>query len=155
MTRIVYCKNSNRSGSHKHTSFTFRACKARNRYRTDSASFLPAISNDALTKISRTVCSWRLHQQTGHGLTGLARAINPVVRGWRSTTARATARYCIPSAKHQRLPDRGGSARNTKRLRWFKKTRKCWEGITIRYPHLSVHWRWTPRLLGAGMIRAG
>ena len=25
---------------------------------------------------------WRLHRQTGHSLVGLARAINPVVRGW-------------------------------------------------------------------------
>ena len=86
-TRIVYCKDSNRRGSHEHPSFTFlgftfRARKARNRYGTNFASFLPAISKDALTKISRTVRSWRLHRQTGHSLAGLARAINPVVRGW-------------------------------------------------------------------------
>ncbi len=86
-TRIVYCKDSNRRGSHEHTSFTFlgftfRARKARNRHGINFASFLPAISKDALNQISRTVRSWRLHRQTGHSLAGLARAINPVVRGW-------------------------------------------------------------------------
>ena len=70
-TRIVYCKDSNQRGSHEHTSFTFlgftfRARKARNRHGTNFASFLLAISKDALTKISRTVRSWRLHRQTGH-----------------------------------------------------------------------------------------
>jgi len=51
-TRIVYCKDSNRRGSHEHTSFTFlgftfRARKARNRHGINFASFLPAISKDA------------------------------------------------------------------------------------------------------------
>jgi hypothetical protein len=86
-TRIVYCKDSNRRGSHEHTlftflGFTFRARKPRNRHGTNFASFLPAISKDALNEISRTVRSWRLHRQPGHSLAGLARAINPVVRGW-------------------------------------------------------------------------
>jgi len=85
-TRVVYCKDSNRRGSHEHTSFTFlgftfRARKARNRHGRNFASFLPAISKDAPEQVSRTVRSWRLHRQTGHSLAGLARAINPVVRG--------------------------------------------------------------------------
>ena len=47
-----------------------------------SAAFLPAISKDALKKISAEVRSWRLHRRTGHTFAELARRINPIVRGW-------------------------------------------------------------------------
>ncbi|WP_225978827.1 reverse transcriptase domain-containing protein, partial [Gandjariella thermophila] len=67
-TRIVYCKDGKRRGSYEHTSFTFlgftfRARKARSRNGTFFTSFLPAISKDALKKISREVRSWRLHMR--------------------------------------------------------------------------------------------
>ena len=45
-------------------------------------SFLPAISKDALNKISAEVRSWRLHLRTGHTFMDLVREINPIVRGW-------------------------------------------------------------------------
>ena len=45
-------------------------------------SFLPAVSKDALKKMSATVRSWRLHRRTGLTMGQLAREINPVVRGW-------------------------------------------------------------------------
>jgi RNA-directed DNA polymerase len=45
-------------------------------------SFLPAISKDALNKISAEVRRWRLHRWTGLTLTQVAQQINPIVRGW-------------------------------------------------------------------------
>jgi RNA-directed DNA polymerase len=86
-TRIVYCKDGKRRGAYDHTSFTFlgftfRARKARGRDGKNFTSFLPAISKDALTKISREVRRWQLHLRTGHTLAELARKINPIVRGW-------------------------------------------------------------------------
>jgi hypothetical protein len=44
--------------------------------------FGPAVSKDALKKISAEVRSWRLHQHTGYTIGELARWINPIVRGW-------------------------------------------------------------------------
>jgi len=86
-TRIVYCKDGRRRDSVEDASFTFlgftfRARKARGRHGGNFTSFLPAISNDALNKVSAQVRSWRIHLRTGHTLTKLAHAINPVVRGW-------------------------------------------------------------------------
>ena len=43
---------------------------------------MPAISKDALKKISAEVRSWRLDHRTGHTEAELARKINPIVRGW-------------------------------------------------------------------------
>jgi hypothetical protein len=86
-TRVVYCKDARRRGSHEHTSFTFlgygfRGRRARTRSGRITTGFVPAISKDALNKISSVVRSWRLHTRTGLSETGLARRINPVVRGW-------------------------------------------------------------------------
>ena len=85
-TRIVYCKDGNRRGSHEHTSFTFlgftfRQRRARNKQGRSFSAFLPAISKEALKKISTEVRSWRLHHRMGHTFAELARRINPIVRG--------------------------------------------------------------------------
>jgi len=86
-TRIVYCQDARRRGSHEHTSFTFlgygfRARRVRTRSGRITTGFVPAISKDALNKISPEVRSWRLHTRTGLSEADLARRINPVVRGW-------------------------------------------------------------------------
>jgi hypothetical protein len=86
-TRIVYCKDGNRRGAYQHTSFkflgyTFRARSARDRGGNIFTAFLPAISKDALKRLSRTVRRWRLHRRTELSWAELARMINPIVRGW-------------------------------------------------------------------------
>ena len=86
-TRIVYCKDSNRRGSYEHTSFTFLGYTFRPRgtRREDGVQFtgfLPAISKDALKKISAEVRSWRLHRWVTSDGSEIARLINPKVRGW-------------------------------------------------------------------------
>jgi RNA-directed DNA polymerase len=85
-TRIGYCKDGKRRGDHEHTSFTFlgftfRPRSVRGKDGRLFVSFAPAISRDALKRISAQVRSWRLHQRTGHTFAGLVRVINPVVRG--------------------------------------------------------------------------
>ncbi|MFE3907660.1 group II intron maturase-specific domain-containing protein [Streptomyces sp. NPDC059153] len=86
-TEIVYCKDGNRRGSYEHTSFTFlgftfQARRARTRMGKSFTNFLPAISKEALKKISGEVRSWRLHLRIGLTFIELARRINPIVRGW-------------------------------------------------------------------------
>jgi RNA-directed DNA polymerase len=87
-TRIVYCKDSNRPGTHEYISFTFlghtfRPRKAWNKTREVAfTSFLPAASRDKVTKFSREICDQRLHRRTNLTLNDLAAEINPQVRGW-------------------------------------------------------------------------
>lgn len=86
-TRIVYCKDGKRRGSHEHTSFTFlgytfRPRGARTKDGEMFLSFVPAVSQDALKKIGAVLRSWRLHQRTNQPFADLARRINPIVRGW-------------------------------------------------------------------------
>ena len=146
-TKIVYCKDGKRRGSHEHTSFTFlgftfRARAARDRRGKNFTSFLPAVSKDALNKMSAEVRSWRLHLRTGRTLADLAREINPIVRGWlqyygafyHSALSRLLLRINAYLMRWIR--------RKYKRLRAFTKAKKCWEGITARCPRLFAHWRW-------------
>jgi RNA-directed DNA polymerase len=44
--------------------------------------FQPAVSKDAMQKMSREVRSWRIHRQTGLTIYELAAKVNEVVRGW-------------------------------------------------------------------------
>ena len=147
-TRIVYCKDSNRRGRYPHTAFTFlgftfRPRRSRSKAGINFTRFLPAISKDALKKISRQVRSWRIHRRTGHTLAQLARVINPIVRGWMNyygafyrTELHALLRrinaYLVRWIR-----------RKYKRLAGFKKAKACWQGITTRYPRMFAHWQWT------------
>lgn len=148
-TRIVYCQDGNRRGSHEHTSFTFLGftfCqrKARNRKGQPFNALLPAISRDALKRLRAEVRSWRLHNRTGHSFGDLARRINPIVRGWTQYYGafHRSAMYPLLARINAYLVR---WIRNKyKRLRPVKKAIKCWQGITARYPRMLAHWAWTP-----------
>jgi len=86
-TRIVYCKDANRSGSHEHEQFTFvgytfRPRSAMNRRGETFVSFSPAVSDDNARRIAHVIKRWRLHLWSGQTLADLAQEINPIVRGW-------------------------------------------------------------------------
>jgi RNA-directed DNA polymerase len=148
-TRIVYCKDGSRRGSHEYTSFTFlgftfRQRKARHKKGQYFSAFLPAISKDALKRLNAEVRSWRLHHRTGHTFGDLARRINPIVRGWMQYYGafHRSALYPLLSRINAYLVR---WIRNKyKRLRAVKKTITCWRGITERYPRLLAHWAWVP-----------
>ena len=85
-TKVVYCKDANRGGEWEHTSFdflgyTFRGRLARGR-RGFFVSFLPAMSAKAKKAKGRQIRAWHLNRRTGTDLSGIARDINPQVRGW-------------------------------------------------------------------------
>ena len=86
-TRIVYCKDDNRQGSHEHERFdflgyTFRPRRAKSRHGRYFVSFLPAISDDAKKGIGREIRTWRLNRRSDQDLKDLARMINVIVQGW-------------------------------------------------------------------------
>ena len=61
--------------------YTFRARGVRAKTGKMLTGFTPAISKDALNRLSAQVRSWGLHRRTGLSEADLARWINPVVRG--------------------------------------------------------------------------
>lgn len=85
-TRIVYCRDSNRTGSYEHEQFTFLGYTFRPRRSKGKrgwfVGFLPAVSNDAAKGVRTEIKRWRLHLRSDLSLKDLADWVNPVVRGW-------------------------------------------------------------------------
>jgi RNA-directed DNA polymerase len=144
-TRIVYCKDNNRRGTFPVTEFTFlgftfRPRGAKDKHGVMFTAFLPAISKEALKRLSRTVRSWRLHRRTSKESADLARMVNPVIRGWMNYYG------CFYRSALYPLFDRI----NTYLLRWIQKKYRAgmkqalWrlaDGHTRR-PTYFAHWTW-------------
>jgi RNA-directed DNA polymerase len=148
-TKIVYCRDGNRRGDYEHTSFTFLGYQFRARSVRSSKSgamftaFTPAISPEALKKISGEVRSWRIHTRTRHSLQDLADRINPVVRGWMTYYGRFT-----PAALHPLLKRINGylvrwARKKYRRLAPFKRAKRWWNDLLVRNRLLFAHWQWT------------
>ena len=86
-SKIVYCKDSNRTESSPHVyftflGFTFQPRKALNKQHRIFTSFLPGVSADALKRMRQTVRGWKLNRQTHGTLAALAAQYNPIIQGW-------------------------------------------------------------------------
>jgi RNA-directed DNA polymerase len=146
-TKIVYCQDGTRRGSYEHTAltflgFTFRQRRARDKQGRNFNNFLPAISKEALKRISAEVRSWRLHRRTGYTVKDLARRINPIVAGWMHYYGVFYHSALYPLLSRINAYLMGRVRKKYKRLRSKKKSRVCWQGITERYPRMFAHWKW-------------
>ncbi|MCA1693632.1 MAG: group II intron reverse transcriptase/maturase [Actinobacteria bacterium] len=146
-TRIVYCKDSNRKGSHEHEQFTFlgytfRPRRAWNRAGELFVSFCPAVADNAAKAIRRTIKRWRLHLWSGKALADLAREINPTVRGWFNYYGVFYPTELLQSLKRINDCLVRWAMRKYKRLR--RHLRRAWSflaGVEGREPALFAHWQ--------------
>ena len=147
-TRIVYCKDGTRRGSHEHTSFTFlgytfRPRGARTRTGRMFLSFCPAVSKDALKKMGATVRAWRLHHRTGSSEHDLARLVNPVVRGWMQYYGAFYRSALYPILERVNAYPMRWSQNKYKRLRGRKKAQDQWNAVVKLRPRYFAQWAWT------------
>ncbi|MFE6612824.1 group II intron reverse transcriptase/maturase [Amycolatopsis sp. NPDC057786] len=148
-TRIVYCKDGARRGSYEHTSFTFlgftfRARDARAKDGRRFLSFLPAISKDALKKISGVVRSWRLHRRVNLTFAELATMINPIVAGWMQYYGRFRRSALYPLLARINAYLVRWIRKKYRRLQALRTAQRKLVEITHRYPRMFAHWRWVP-----------
>jgi RNA-directed DNA polymerase len=144
-TRIVYCKDANRIGSHEHERFTFlgytfRPRRARGRGEL-FVNFLPAVSDDAAKEIRGTIKRWRLHLWSGKALDDLAREINSTVRGWINYYGLFYRSELIRSLSPINDYLVRWAMRKYKRLRRrHRRARRLLAAVAARQPGLFVHW---------------
>ncbi len=88
-TKIVYCKNYQRTDSHEHESFTFLSYDFQPRRKRDSFGrnktyivFAAAISNKAKTSIREKIRAILIPRWSEQTLEGFATLLNPKLRGW-------------------------------------------------------------------------
>ena len=147
-TKIVYCKDDNRPGSAEHTAFTFLGYQfcprtVRGKHGRLFTAFVPAISPEALNKISGEVRRWRLHTRTGHDLNDLAERINPIVRGWMTYYGRFFRSELHPLLKRINGYLVRWARKKYRRLAPFKRVKRWWDDLVDRHRGLFTHWQWT------------
>lgn len=156
-TRIVYCKDSNRKGSHERFDFlgyTFRPRSAVDRSGALFVSFCPAISDDAAKAIRQAIRRWQLHLQGSLSLADLARKVNPIVRGWINYYGRFYPTKLLRSLDRINEYLMRWAMRKYKRLR--RRPQRAWDLLASarkRQPELFPHWRPSTahsRMMGAG-----
>jgi RNA-directed DNA polymerase len=156
-TKIVYCKDSNRRGSHERTEFTFlgytfRGRAARSRQGVNFTGFLPAASKQAKKAMSQAMRSWRLGRRTEHGFADLARWINPIVAGWVNYYGHFYRSELVDFLDHINHMLVRWLSRKYKRLRGsHRKARGLLGNVCQAYHGMFAHWRFGARPHGWAM----
>jgi RNA-directed DNA polymerase len=104
-TKIVYCKDEDRTADYPNISFVFlgfefRPRGAKNKHGKLFCNFLPAVSRTALTKMKRTVRAWRLKWCCEKSLEDLSNMFNPIARGWIQYYGKYYKSALFPLAEH-------------------------------------------------------
>jgi RNA-directed DNA polymerase len=147
-SKIVYCKDSNRTGAYPNAQFTFlgftfRPREALNsRYNRRFTSFLPAVSSDALKRMRQTVRDWRIHRRTSLTLENLAQHCNPIIQGWWNYYGTFYQRSMLELFHYVDNKLEQWARRKYKTLAQDKRRGGQWlRKMKIVTPRMFVHWR--------------
>jgi RNA-directed DNA polymerase len=147
-TRVVYCRDSNRTQDQPHIQFDFlgygfKPRRARNnrdgRY---FVSFAPAIGRKAMKAIAQAVRGWGLHAASEKELDDFSRMYDRYVRGWVNYYGRyyPSALYQAFDCINRRLVR--WAMKKYKRLRGHQRRATQWlRGVARQRPELFAHWR--------------
>ncbi|MHB8409431.1 MAG: group II intron maturase-specific domain-containing protein [Acidiferrobacterales bacterium] len=152
-TRVVYCKDSKRTGTYEHVQFDFlgyafrprRIVSRGGRVRT---GYTPAVSRQSMTGMRQSMRRRRLSLQSAVSLEDLAHLMAPQVRGWIAYYCRFRGSEFQPVAEHLDRIIVRWAMRKYKRLRGHKVRAFAWldRRLCRRYhrrrePHLQRHHR--------------
>jgi group II intron reverse transcriptase/maturase len=146
-TKIVYCKDADRTQTYSNIQFdflgfTFRPRKSKNKYGKYFINFTPAISNKAIKRITSVMREWKVQNRSDKSLEDLAYMFHRQIQGWINYYS-----HFYKSALHplfQHLDERLSwwATRKFKKLRGHKTRAREWlRAIAQREPKLFPHWR--------------
>lgn len=152
-TKIVYCKDEDRTGSYPNESFdflgyTFRSRGAKSKKGNVFLSFLPGVSKDARRKMHRTIRNWQLQRRTDKSLDDIACMCNPILRGWINYYGVYYRSAMYPTYRMLNRILAKWAKRKYRKLRnsWYYARRWIWRAL-CRQPKLFAHWAAGPRSL--------
>jgi group II intron reverse transcriptase/maturase len=157
-TKIVYCKDTSRTGQHATVTFdflgyTFQPRRAKWPGGFYRASYLPAASPPALKAIRSAVREWSLQRHSDKGLSDLARMFNPYIRGWIGYYSHFYKSALYPTLRRIDAHLLQWAARKYKRFRRRPQRARAWLARVVRRsPNLFAHWKLLygqGRMLGA------
>jgi RNA-directed DNA polymerase len=146
-TRLVYCKDSGRSGSFEQEQFTFLGYTFRPRLAKSRAghffvSFSPAVSREALTRIRRTIRGWRIHRRSDMTFAEIVDHINTYVAGWAAYYGRFYKSALYAAFRGLNVYLIRWAMRKYKSLKHSRKKAWAWlERMEQRAPGMFAHWR--------------
>jgi RNA-directed DNA polymerase len=146
-TRIVFCKQNGREGSHEHERFdflgyTFRPRLAKSQAGNFFVGFVPAVSDGAVKAMRCVIRRWRLHRRSNKNLADLAVLINPIVRGWINYYGRFYRSKLVRVLEGINRCLIHWAMRKYKRLRRsHRRAAKLLARIARSDPELFVHWQ--------------
>ena len=130
-TRVVYCKDANRTGIAENIQFdflgyTFRPRSVRRRSGVLFTGFGPAMSRIAATSIRQTIRRWRPSHWSDVPLEELSRWYSPAIRGWMNYYCRFQRSQFKVIADHLDDVLIRWAMRKYKRLRGHKTRAREW-----------------------------
>ena len=147
-TKIVYCKDEGRTGTHEHTKFTFLGYEFRQRYvkngRTGHlfAGFTAAVSPKALTAMRQKARRLSYRNRTDLSLQDIASKLNPILRGWIAYFGRFQPSALGLLFRHINKTLAAWAMRKYKRLQASKTRAELFiKGISRKCPKLFAHWQ--------------
>jgi len=148
-TKLVYCKDSNRTYNKEYPivmfdflGFTFKPRLAQNSIRGDwFTNFLPAVSTKAIKKMNEKMHEWEVLKKTTNTIQDIADKVNPILRGWinyygkfyKTKLKKFMHNLNVKLASWARRKYKKLRVSEMKAIRWLHK-------ISVRQPDLFVHW---------------
>ncbi len=146
-TKIVYCKDTKRFGSHEQEQldflgYTFRPRCAKTSDGRFLIGFIPAMSAAAGKKIRATIRGWQLQQRSDKSLRQLAKEINPYVQGWINYYGKFYKTAMVPTLERLDSYLVSWAMRKYKRFRNRPNSARRWlTSIAVSQPVLFAHWK--------------
>lgn len=146
-TKIVYCKDGKRRGTHPETTFdflgyTFRGRGAKTRDGRLFINFTPAVSDKACKAMRQTIRGWKIHLRSGADIETLAREYNRVLVGWNNYYACFYKSNFHPIFHHMNRALIRWAMRKYKKLTGRKTRASMWMGaLAERRRKLFTHWQ--------------
>ena len=147
-TKIVYCKDRNRTGAYPNVQFDFLGYCFRPRMVRRSrdnklfCGFNPAVSSSALKAMRTTIRELDFRHLTQLSLVDIARRLNPLLRGWIEYYGRYAPSALYPLLRYVNQTLRAWVMRKFKRFAAHKiRAGRFLERLARENADLFVHWR--------------
>ena len=146
-TKIVYCRDEDRSGNYSHEKFdflgyTFRTRSSKNKYGKVFDNFTPAVSDKALKAIKEEIRGWKLPLRSDKTLEDLARMFNPMIQGWINYYGKYYKSELGNTLRTLNDKLKKWATRKYKKLRRHRRRAEYWLGrIAKKEPRLFAHWK--------------
>ena len=147
-TKIVYCKDGKRTGTHDHTKFTFLGYEFRGRYVKNRKTgrlftgFTAAVSLESLTAMRQKACRLNYRNRTDLSLQDIASTLNPILRGWIAYYGRFQPSALAPIYRYINKSLVAWAMRKYKRFHTSKTRAGIFmQKVFRKCPQLFAHWK--------------